>query len=433
LLRRFDHRAIFAAAIFLLLLSGMVLGWMLFQTYESEQWVRHTYKVQLLTADIVFDINKTGRDRQSYLSTKAPELVQQMQDGQNTAMAKLARLKSMVQDNADQLGNCEKLEQAVQGRFATFDESLGLVRAGTSSEEAQDRYTQQLVQWSGQIARIAREIQQGESALLDQRSGNTRWTFYLAVLTAAFSFLLSLGVLWEHHRELVRELRQRIVAEQNALNLSGQLLDAQDMERRKIARDLHDGLGQLLAAAKMASDWLVRHQGEHKQKQQELSGLLDEAVTSTRSISHLLHPPLVDELGFVSAARSYLEGFSKRTGVHVSWDLQDNERRLPRDLELVFFRVLQETLTNIHRHSKSPRAEVQFHTSSREAMLQIRDFGVGLPSGMMAGDDSSMGVGLKGMKERVREHRGKFEMRSSPAGTVILVTCPLGMATAEEV
>jgi signal transduction histidine kinase len=145
----------------------------------------------------------------------------------------------------------------------------------------------------------------------------------------------------------------------------------------------------------------------------------------------LLHPPLVDELGFVSAARAYLEGFSKRTGVEVRLDLPEPEERLPRDLELVIFRILQEALTNIQRHSKSPKAEVQFHSDKREATLKIRDFGVGLPPEMMRASGSNLGVGLAGMKERVREYNGQFEILSDSSGTLISVTFPLTGRVAE--
>jgi two-component system NarL family sensor kinase len=160
----------------------------------------------------------------------------------------------------------------------------------------------------------------------------------------------------------------------------------------------------------------------------DLSTLLDDAVSSTRSMSHLLHPPLVDELGFTSAARTYLEGFSRRTGVKVNFDLPDDEERLPRDLELTLFRVLQEALTNIQRHSKSTKAEVQFIANGKTATLKVRDYGVGLPPEMAHNfkeNGTNVGVGLAGMKERVRERNGEFEIRSDSAGTLISATFPI--------
>ena len=421
---RFNHRVIFASALFLLVVSGLALGLMFYKTYSSERWVRHTYNAELLLSEIMFDINKTGRDRQTYLETGDLQILQGIQETHAAIVAKLEQLKTMVQDNADQVKNCGRLKQAVEARFTTFDASLQLFREGKSTHEAQDRYTQELIDWSRRTFGIAREINDVESGLLNLRSVNTQSVFSWAIVIAAFSYVLSLYVLWGHYLGLTRELQQRKLAEQNALKLSAQLLGAQDQERRKIARDLHDGLGQVLVAAKISVDSLL-NRPEDKQKLTELSELLAEAVSSTRSISHLLHPPLVDELGFVSAARSYLEGFSKRTGVEVHLDLSEPEERLPRDLELAMFRILQEALTNIQRHSKSAKAEVQFRADRREATLKIRDFGVGMPPQLMGANRSNLGVGLAGMKERVREYNGQFEIASNSAGTSISVVLPL--------
>jgi two-component system, NarL family, sensor kinase len=156
--------------------------------------------------------------------------------------------------------------------------------------------------------------------------------------------------------------------------------------------------------------------------------LLDDSVTSTRSISHLLHPPLVDELGFVSAARSYVHGFAERTGIAVDIDIPDTEKRLPRDLELALLRILQEALSNIQRHSQSTKAGVRFQADSKTATLKIWDNGVGLPSGMvqnLKGGGVSEGVGLAGMRERVRERKGQFEIHSDSRGTAVSVTLPI--------
>lgn len=423
-LLRLNHRIVFASALLLLLVSGSALGWMFYKIYLSEQWVRHTYSVELLLSEILFDINKTGRDRQTYLDTGDTRVLKDMLNARDAIFAKFGQLKAMVRDNGDQEQATEHLEQVVAGRFATFNESLQLFQSGKSTHEAQDRYTQELVAWSRQTSGIAREMQSAESGLLNLRSIYTRSAFSWAIVLAAFSYVLSLYMLWDHYRGLTRELTQRQIAERNALRLSAQLLGAQDQERRKIARDLHDGLGQLLVAAKMSADALLKGPDD-KQKLLELSDLLTEAVSSTRSISHLLHPPLVDELGFASAARAYVEGFSKRSGVQVHCDLTDPVERLPHDVELAFFRILQEALTNIQRHSKSARAEVEFRTDRRAASLKIRDFGVGLPPGMARENGSNLGVGLAGMRERVRERNGQFEIRSDAAGTLISATLPI--------
>jgi signal transduction histidine kinase len=142
----------------------------------------------------------------------------------------------------------------------------------------------------------------------------------------------------------------------------------------------------------------------------------------------LLHPPLLDEIGFSSAAKWYLQGFSERSGVDVKIDLPNNLGRLPKDFEIALFRVLQESLTNIHRHSKSSRAEVTFQSLPDKLVLRVKDFGNGIPNELLESFQSkgmSLGVGLSGMRERVRELGGRLDIRSNSSGTVISVELPV--------
>ena len=427
MLSRPNPRLIFVSAIFLLMVCGIASVWAFYRIYSGETWVRHTYIVQVLVGEIEFDLARMGRARQTYLQTTDRQYLQDIEEARTELFAKISQLKVLVEDNANQERASEKLEQAAYGRCRTLDESLQLVQTGKSTHEAQDNYSAQLVNWSRQTSAIAKDMRDSESRLLDRRLLLTNSLFLWIIAIFAVTFVLSLYMLWEHYRGLTRELAQRKLAEHNAQNLSAQLLSAQDQERRKIARDLHDGLGQILVAAKMIADALVKRPPE-KQNLLDLSALLDDAVSSTRSISHLLHPPLVDELGFTSAARTYLEGFSQRTGIEVSFDLPDGQERLPRDLELTLFRVLQEALTNIQRHSKSKKAEVLLIADGKTATLKVRDHGVGLSREMIQNfhqNGTSVGVGLAGMKERVRERNGEFEIHSDSAGTLITTTFPI--------
>lgn len=383
--------------------------------------------MQVLLGEIESDLARMGRARQTYLQTTDKQYLQDIEETRKELFDKISQLKALVQDNADQESAGEKLEQAAYGRCRTLDESLQLVESGKSTHEAQDNYSLQLVNWSRQTSAIAEGMRDEESRLLDRRLLLTNSLFLWIVAIFAVTFILSLYMLWEHYRVLTRELGQRKLAEHNARNLSVQLLSAQDQERRKIARDLHDGLGQTLVAAKMIADTIVNRPPE-RQNLLDLRELLGEAVASTRSMSHLLHPPLVDELGFTSAARTYLEGFSRRTGVKVSFDLPDSEERLPRDLELTLFRVLQEALTNIQRHSKTTMAEVQLRVNGKTATLKVQDHGVGLPAEMIQSfheNGTHVGVGLAGMKERVRERNGEFEIHSDSTGTLISIAFPV--------
>jgi signal transduction histidine kinase len=426
-LTRLNHRLIFASGIFLLLVCGCATAWILNRIYFGEEWVRHTYDVQILIGQIESDVSETGRSRQMYLQSGDNQYLQRIEAMRGELFDKLPQLRAMVHDNLDEESTSEKLEQSVKARFFIVDESLQLLKSGKSTHDAQDAYSAELVRSSQRTATLTQSMRATEGKLLDLRLGVTRSLFNWIIIILAASFLLSLYLLWEHYRGLNLELAQRKHAEQSALHLSAQLLNAQDQERRKIARHLHDGLGQNLVAAKMMAD-SFKNRPPDRQKLQELSTLLEEAVSSTRSISHLLHPPLVEELGFVAAARSYLEGFSKRTDIKVNFDLPDLPDRLPRDLELTLFRILQESITNIQRHSKSAKAEVRFAVNGKTALLNIRDHGIGLPPEMLQsfnGDGSNVGVGLAGMKERVRERNGQFTVRSDSSGTFISAAFPI--------
>jgi len=427
MLPRSNHRLVFASAIFLLLVCGSTLGWMLHRIYSGEEWVRHSYKVQLLMAEIGSGMNQTGRVRESYLDTGEKQYLKDLDETRKQLLDNLVKLKSMVRDSTDEERASENLEQAIKGRIATSDESLHIFQSGKSSQEIQDLYTQELARRAEQARAILETMGEAESNLLRRRLLLTKSLFTWIIVILALTYVVSIYMLWDDYRVLSQELEQRIRAERNAHNLSAQLLNAQDQERRKIARELHDGLGQNLAAAKMIADSFLKHPPD-RQKMTDLSAILHDAVSSTRSISYLLHPPLVDELGFVSAARSYLEGFSKRSGVQVTCELQENDERLPRDLELTLFRVLQEALTNIQRHSKSATAEVQFKADGRFASLKIQDHGIGLPSTMRQKsieNGAGVGVGLAGMKERVRERNGYIEIHSDSTGTCISTTFPV--------
>jgi signal transduction histidine kinase len=422
-----NHRLIFASGLFLLLVCALATAWTLYRFHSGETWVRHTYDVELLVGRIEDDIDETGRARRVFLDDHDKRYLQHIEDLRSSLLQEATRLRSMVHDNLDEANSAEKLEQVLRARFLIIDESVQLAKSGNSDSPRQDTLTDQLAKSSLESAALGQTMQSVESNLLDRRIGVMHSLFAWIIAILAISFLLSMYLLWEHYRSLMQELVERRRAEQNALNLSAQLLNAQDQERRKFARELHDGLGQNLVAAKMMTDSL-RNRIPEQQKIAELSVLLDEAVISTRSLSHLLHPPLVEELGFVAAARSYLEGFSQRTGVKLTFDLPDLAERLPRDTELTFFRVLQESLTNVQRHSKSSSAEVKFALNGKAATLEVRDHGVGLPPGMLQNfreNGTDVGVGLAGMKERVRERRGRFDIRSDSSGTLVSATLPV--------
>jgi len=156
----------------------------------------------------------------------------------------------------------------------------------------------------------------------------------------------------------------------------------------------------------------------------ECRQLLDQCTNETRTLSHLLHPPLLDEVGFASAATSYVQEFARRSGIEIDISV-DLPNRLQADTEILLFRVLQESLTNIHRHAGSRRAEIRAGIEGKEVSLEIRDHGQGIPAEVLESFKTSgngVGVGLAGIRERLREVDGKLDLSSSREGTVLRVS-----------
>jgi len=226
------------------------------------------------------------------------------------------------------------------------------------------------------------------------------------------------------------DVTARRKAEEALRKLSGRLLNIQDQERRRIARELHDSLGQYLAGMKIAIDMLSSRSHENDPLLIECADILQKAITETRTLSHLLHPPLLDEAGFASAASWFVTGFSQRSGISVSIDVPPDLQRLPEAIEIALFRVLQESLTNVHRHSRARSAEISVETDAEQVTIEIRDSGRGVPPEVLRqidGEGTKLGVGLAGMRERIHELGGIFEVTSSGLGTTVRASVPLNM------
>jgi signal transduction histidine kinase len=214
-----------------------------------------------------------------------------------------------------------------------------------------------------------------------------------------------------------------------ARRLSAKILTLQDEERRHLARGLHDSLGQYLTALKIDLDTFSAANPEQAQLIAECSDILQQCLVETRTLSHLLHPPLLDERGFGSATRLFVDGFSRRSGVPVHLDLPaEFETRLPQNVEIALFRAVQEALTNIHRHSGASAVDVSLSLGDEQARLAIQDNGKGIPAEALRALRDGMsegGVGLAGMRERLRDLGGILEIRSNGSGTTILITVPI--------
>ncbi len=226
------------------------------------------------------------------------------------------------------------------------------------------------------------------------------------------------------HDSLESLVEQRTRALQE---LSLRLMRVQDSERRRIARELHDGMGQYLTAAKINLNVLASN-AKNPRALAEASKALDQAISDMRTLSYLLHPPLLDEVGFDSAARWYVEGFSERSGIEVKMNINIPIKRLPEAVELAFFRILQEALTNVHRHSGSRQVEVNLSARAKNMVLEVKDYGCGLPRDLLdrfQKDGTGTGVGLAGIRERLKELGGELMISSGESGTTLGALIPL--------
>jgi PAS domain S-box-containing protein len=218
-------------------------------------------------------------------------------------------------------------------------------------------------------------------------------------------------------------------AEERLRILSGRLLQAQDDERRRLARELHDSAGQMLAALKMnlvpLGEGVTNQSPRLAQFAANGIELVDELSKELRTMSYLLHPPLLDEAGLPSALRWYAEGFSARSGIQVALDVDPDLPRLSREVETTIFRIVQESLTNIHRHSGSKNASIRVAHDSNDTRVEIQDQGRGMGHNSSRTDTPvRVGVGIQGMQERVRQLRGEFRIQSNDSGTRVTVILP---------
>jgi signal transduction histidine kinase len=228
--------------------------------------------------------------------------------------------------------------------------------------------------------------------------------------------------------DLHRKTHQLEALNRELRTLSSNLIATQDDERRRIARELHDSLGQELSAAKMMTDKIVmlNRSSESKNEAVEISNLIDHAIQQVRSISYLLHPPLLDEIGLQSALQFYLEGFTKRSGIEIQLETQpSNFPRLAPEMETAIFRIVQEAVTNVFRHSGAREAWVTLMKDDSQVVGTVRDNGKGITEGVVEGRPDRIGVGIGGMRQRVKEFGGDLRIGNANPGTFVEVTVPI--------
>jgi PAS domain S-box-containing protein len=220
-----------------------------------------------------------------------------------------------------------------------------------------------------------------------------------------------------------------LTTQKQEADIVARLQQVQDGERRRLARELHDSVGQLLASIAMN---IARVRAESDKLSPEVAELViqngsmvNEITNEIRTISHLLHPPLLDEMGLPLALRWYIDGFMERSKIRATVEVPDGFDRLPPDTEIAVFRAVQECLANVHRHSGSSSCSVKLVRDRQELQLRVEDSGSGIPKEKLANVMSSGGVGLRGMRERVRRLGGTLAIDSSGQGTTVTIKLPI--------
>ena len=277
----------------------------------------------------------------------------------------------------------------------------------------------------------ARDRVQGQMEI-EPHSGRPR-TIQLSLMPIRTARETNIMITATEVTELVEKNKALRATEDSLHSLSARILQLQDEERRRIARDLHDITGQELAVIIMSLNQLASKFGNQEVNAQEILSetvaLVRKVEDEIRTLSYILHPPLLDEFGLRSALNWYAEGFSKRSGIKTNFQISEGFGRIGRDAELVLFRVLQECLTNVQRHSGSSVADVRICRSSDRVVLEVQDYGKGLPPELFehGSEDwlGSVGVGMRGMRERLQQLAGSLDLRSDSSGTLVRATVPL--------
>lgn len=311
-------------------------------------------------------------------------------------------------------------------------EDLTLVDVNRSWEDLFGYQREEVLGWRIFDKRFCYGASEGESAR-DLASGDSVFRFRTRSGEAREAKVTVVPLKWRGEDcslVILFDLTEQRGIERQLQQLTGRMLRLQDEERRRIARELHDGLAQEIFALTID---LAHLEAQLSDSPADLRSLLNEslalgeqALQEVRTISYLLHPPLLEQAGLVSAVRCYLEGFTRRSGIEAEFEVDEGIGRLGIEIETALFRIVQEGLANIARHASSARARVSLRKEEEQVILRIEDFGCGLPSALpRSAENEVLGVGIPGMRQRMRQLGGRLEISSSRRGTVVAAVVPV--------
>jgi signal transduction histidine kinase len=399
---------------------------------ESTGWVTHTREVETSISTAHAHLLDANAARLSYIVTGDESSLQQYNAAIQNLHGEINHLQFLTSDNPSEQQRIDHLNGLIDQTWHAMERSVALRRSGFLDQQQQIPLSKASTDLVAQSTAVLGDMRNEEEALLTQRRtiSNGQFRHIQIVIRLIFLFILLLLAATIH--SLWAEIRDRQLAEAAIRRLNSRILEMQDAERRKVARELHDSIGQYFAALVMQLSLCKRDESlpeNIKKSIVECIDIVEKGIAETRTLSHLLHPPMLDEAGFASAAQWYVDGFNERSGIGVKMVLPKNVTlRLPREAELVLFRVLQESLTNIHKHSGSTTAEARLDVEPSQVKLTVKDNGRGIPPDLLAKFERSgtgAGVGLAGMRERVHDLGGQFEISSNGKGTELRVILPL--------
>jgi signal transduction histidine kinase len=433
--------ASFLLALVIIVMVGILAYVTEIGTMSSQEWVVHTYRVRSELNDLQLELTRVHASESAYLLTREYEQLVRTQQQEELVPKTVATLRGLTWDNSSQQKRLNQLEPLLKEHMVLVEKVLKLFPIVTHISPKQTDLQRQIVESEAQIDTVVHQMQDEEQGLFSARIQAWNRLFRRSVMVMALAVLVAILMLAfnfrlqtaEVNRTQEMEERERHNAESYRA-LSAKILEMQDTERRRIARELHDSVGQFLAGLKINLSRIAATAGISTPPLisetliSETMDMTEQAIQEVRTISHLLHPPLLEELGLISAARWYAEEFGKRSQVRVSLDVEEPPERLPKELEMALFRVLQEALTNVHRHANAQSIVVRVECHNGTVVLSVSDDGRGIPYEVIARFQSGLaaGIGLAGMRERLAEFGGHLDVQSSNAGSVVRATIPTG-------
>ena len=411
---------------------------------NSTNWVLHTYDVRSELQNLQTQLAEIRASALAYSGSGDEFQLQFFRQHSQYISNAFEDLRKLTADNPQQQQRLSELESISKDYIAQLQGTAVSAVPPASISPAKATAIRGLDSQEAQVQGVLRSMDQEEIKLLNQRLSHWNRLFWRTSIVLALALFAALGFLAYNFRLLSREIvRTRNLERFQRENvrfsraLSARILDLQDTERRRIARELHDSVGQYLVGLKINLEQLLSARANlpaaHEKLLADTLDLADRSMVEVRTISHLLHPPLLDEVGLESATRWYADGFAKRSALKVSLHLDPIINRLPKEVELALFRVLQESLTNVHRHAGAKSIEVVLTCSAGHVALSVIDDGTGISSEVLTRflSGRASGVGLAGMRERLAELDGTLEVERRPHGTAVRATIPVAECTSE--